>query len=228
MPFTEYIEPTGAIAVSIGHYSKIDDWSYYNDINASTGGSTAHEDLGVSFFFDTYNLEPGHEKAIGGLKFGIKGLSSDSNITSLPYEFGTITKIEDLGGVNIQCSDETYDKIKIPLVTATAEGLGFPHGHLDISGEDEATEAIDLVSSAIKKASSYRTNFGERQNRLEHAYNINKNSSENTQYAESQIRDTDMALEMTRLSKENILEQAGQTMLAQANNSNQDILRLLL
>ena len=65
------------------------------------------------------------------------------------------------------------------------------------------------------------------QNRLEHAVNINKNISENTQAAESQIRDTDMAKEMVELSKQNILEQMGTSMITQANQSRQGVLSLL-
>ena len=72
-----------------------------------------------------------------------------------------------------------------------------------------------------------RAELGAWQNRLEHAYNINKNTAENTQYAESQIWDTDMAKEMVEYSNQNILEQAGMSMLSQANQQRQGILSLL-
>lgn len=86
---------------------------------------------------------------------------------------------------------------------------------------------LQLVDDAIAKVSRARSQFGAEQNRLEHAYNINANTSENSQSAESRIRDTDMAEEMVNNTKHNILEQAGQSMLAQANQSTQGVLALL-
>lgn len=86
---------------------------------------------------------------------------------------------------------------------------------------------LQLVDDAIAKVSRARSQFGAEQNRLEHAYNINANTSENSQSAESRIRDTDMAEEMVNNTKHNILEQAGQSMLAQANQSRQGVLALL-
>ena len=84
-----------------------------------------------------------------------------------------------------------------------------------------------MLSDAISRASSYRSEFGAVQNRLEHAQKIDDNTAENTQAAESQIRDTSMADEMVRYSNTNILIQAGQAMLAQANQSKQGILNLV-
>ena len=86
---------------------------------------------------------------------------------------------------------------------------------------------VALIRDALKIVSSERARLGAIQNRLEHAFNSNGNKHENTQAAESLIRDTDMAREMVTQSKENILQQAGQTMLAQANQNRQGILQLL-
>ncbi len=93
--------------------------------------------------------------------------------------------------------------------------------------EMQATGAIDMVGAALSKLSSVRSLFGAEQNRLEHAYAINLNSHENTQSAESSIRDTDMAKEMIRFSNANILEQSGNSMLVQANQANNIVLSLL-
>ena len=90
-----------------------------------------------------------------------------------------------------------------------------------------ATYAIDAISDAISKVSSQRSALGAVQNRLEHTIDNLDNISENTSSAESRIRDTDMAKEMVNYSKNNILAQAGQSMLAQANQSNQGVLSLL-
>lgn len=90
-----------------------------------------------------------------------------------------------------------------------------------------AQSAITVVQNSIEKLSKLRSKLGAVQNRLEHTVANLDNISENTQSAESRIRDTDMAEEMVQYSKNNILQQAGQSMLAQANQANQGVLSLL-
>lgn len=103
---------------------------------------------------------------------------------------------------------------------------------LDLNDKDVLTinnsnKLIESLKDAVQVVSEQRSLFGAYQNRLEHAYNNNKNVEENTQAAESQIRDTDMAQMMVQYSNHNILLQAGQAMMAQANQSNQGVLTLL-
>lgn len=98
---------------------------------------------------------------------------------------------------------------------------------LNISTATNAQSAITTVQSSIEKLSTLRSKLGAVQNRLEHTVANLDNISENTQSAESRIRDTDMAEEMVQYSKNNILQQAGQSMLAQANQANQGVLSLL-
>lgn len=100
-------------------------------------------------------------------------------------------------------------------------------GALQISTATNAQSAITTVQSSIEKLSTLRSKLGAVQNRLEHTVANLDNISENTQSAESRIRDTDMAEEMVQYSKNNILQQAGQSMLAQANQANQGVLSLL-
>ncbi len=88
-------------------------------------------------------------------------------------------------------------------------------------------QRIDRIAEAVAKVSSQRSALGAVQNRLEHTINNLDNVVENTTAAESRIRDTDMAEEMVNYSKNNILAQAGQSMLAQANQSTQGVLSLL-
>jgi flagellin len=90
-----------------------------------------------------------------------------------------------------------------------------------------ATYAIDAIADAVQKVSDQRSALGAIQNRLEHTIANVDNVVENTTAAESRIRDTDMAEEMVQYSKNNILAQAGQSMLAQANQSTQGVLSLL-
>ena len=98
---------------------------------------------------------------------------------------------------------------------------------VQVKDVDGCNDAIDRIKSAMNEVSLQRADFGAYQNRLEKAYNVNKNTQENTQYSESVIRDTDMAKTMVEYSNHNILLQAGQSILAQANNYNQGVLQLL-
>lgn len=97
----------------------------------------------------------------------------------------------------------------------------------NVNNYQQAQGTIEMVQNAINNVSSQRSALGALQNRLEHTIANLDNVSENTQAAESRIRDTDMASEMVTYSKNNILAQAGQSMLAQANQSNQGVLSLL-
>ncbi|MEL7596951.1 MAG: flagellin, partial [Clostridiaceae bacterium] len=98
---------------------------------------------------------------------------------------------------------------------------------LDVSDHTNATAAVEVISQAIERVSSERSKLGAFQNRLEHTIANLGTSSENLTAAESRIRDVDMAKEMMSFSKNNILSQAAQAMLAQANQQPQGVLQLL-
>ena len=117
------------------------------------------------------------------------------------------------------------NKITVNIDSMNSAGLGVKGIKADT--EQDATYAIDAIADAISTVSSQRSSLGAVQNRLEHTINNLDNVVENTTTAESRIRDTDMAEEMVNYSKNNILAQAGQSMLAQANQSNQGVLSLL-
>ncbi len=114
-------------------------------------------------------------------------------------------------------------KVGIDAVTSAALGID----HISVSNHATCQEAINTTDSAIKKVSSVRSKLGAAQNRLEHAIANIDNTSENTQNAESRIRDVNMAKAMVEFSKFNILQQAGQAVLTQANQNPQGILTLL-
>ena len=119
------------------------------------------------------------------------------------------------------------NQISIKLDAMSTEGLGLKD--VTVAGKDDtnARDAIETISAALKRVSEQRSALGAVQNRLEHTINNLDNVVENTTAAESRIRDTDMAKQMVEFSKNNILAQAGQSMLAQANQSNQGVLSLL-
>ena len=125
-------------------------------------------------------------------------------------------------------ADSTLDnKIGVNLEMMSARGLGINGLNVKDDSGTAATAAIDVIADAIQKVSTQRSALGAVQNRLEHTINNLDNVVENTTSAESSIRDTDMATEMVKYSNNNILAQAGQAMLAQANQSNQGVMSLL-
>jgi len=119
------------------------------------------------------------------------------------------------------------NKISVSMQSMSAESIGVKG--ISVTGDDStnADAAVDTIGEAIKKVSSQRSALGAVQNRFEHTIANLDNIVENTTAAESAIRDTDMAEEMVAYSKNSILTQAGQSMLAQANQSNQGVLSLL-
>lgn len=131
------------------------------------------------------------------------------------------------GNIWIQMAARSNQGMFLSMVDATAKGVGITDPALDVTNHDKASTSITRLDSAIDKVSSYRSHFGAQQNRLEHAKTVDENTSENTQYAESKMRDTDMASEMMNYSKYTILEQAGQAILAQANQIPSAMIQLL-
>ncbi len=127
--------------------------------------------------------------------------------------------------VGADATENNQITLDISAMDATVLGVK----DVKVSGRDDtnALSAIETVKAAIQRVSKQRSALGAVQNRLEHTINNLDNVVENTTSAESQIRDTDMATEMVNYSKNNILTQAGQAMLAQANQSNQGVLSLL-
>ncbi len=125
----------------------------------------------------------------------------------------------------IQSGAEAGDGMYIKIGAMNTNILGIDN--LSVLSADSASNAIEAIKNANAKVSSIRSSIGAQQNRLEHTYKNVTNVAENTQAAESRIRDTDMAKEMVELSKHNILEQVGTSMIAQANQSNQGVLNLL-
>lgn len=134
---------------------------------------------------------------------------------------------DDAGDVIFQVGANAGETITLTLSDNTVDGLGLG-GLEELDGTNEnATDNLTIVQSAINTVSENRSNLGAVQNRLEHTINNLGASSENLTAAESRIRDVDMAKEMMEFTKNNILTQASQAMLAQAQQSPQGVLQLL-
>ncbi len=145
-------------------------------------------------------------------------------ITTVNLKAGTSTQGN---GIELQIGANEGQTMSFTLDDMSADALGVGGSNVDLSTQDQLKKATTTIDAAIKKVSTARGKMGAVQNRLEHTINNLDTASENLQTAESRIRDTDMAEEMVNYSKNNILAQAGQSMLAQANQSNQGVLTLL-
>ena len=152
-----------------------------------------------------------------------EGDSNEVTSTSKTFTYNDSLNIS----LHVGADSSDNNKISMQIDSMNSDFLGIKG--LKVSGKTylQATGSIDTISDAISKVSKQRSSLGAVQNRLEHTINNLDNVSENTTSAESRIRDTDMAKEMVNYSKNNILAQAGQSMLAQANQSNQGVLSLL-
>ncbi len=159
------------------------------------------------------------QKEINQLTSEIDRIRSATQFNTMDLIDGSFTK------KNLQVGSLEGQGITISIRNMDASTIGVKN--LSMSSFAAAGSAMTKIQSAINQVSEQRSYLGALQNRLEHTISNLDNISENTQAAESRLRDTDMAEEMVEYSKNNILAQAGQSMLAQANQSNQGVLSLL-
>lgn len=171
----------------------------------------------------------------------VNALVSEIDRVSQSTQFNTLNLLDGTfsgAGKTLQvgAANETAQTIAIKISAMNSTGLGISSlkdaalsktNTSSLATQGGAKSAISLITQAIAKVSAQRSSLGAVQNRLEHTINNLDNIVENTSAAESAIRDTDMAASMVEFSKNNILSQAGQSMLAQANQSNQGVLSLL-
>ena len=149
-----------------------------------------------------------------GTAYSLSGISTDV-AADLQKTDGTEKKVaEALGYTDATAAKKDFDAAKDEQKVTEVKG-------------DKISSMIDKVDTMIKNVTTERSKLGAVQNRLEYTVKVDDNTAENMQSAESRIRDTDMADEMTRFSKESILQQAATSMLAQANQANQGVLSLL-
>ncbi len=170
----------------------------------------------------------------------ISSYETDKNLLGVSclgpgHTMETVLKIETFADLNsavdlslhVGADSSSDNKINMNIAMMSARGLGV--NGLKVSGDDSdnADSAINTIADALQKVSNQRASLGAIQNRLEHTISNLDNIVENTQSAESAIRDTDMATQMVTYSNNQILAQAGQAMLAQSNQANQGVLSLL-
>ncbi|MBR4574960.1 MAG: flagellin [Lachnospiraceae bacterium] len=169
------------------------------------------------------------EKEVSALSAEITRVAQSTQFNTLNLLNGSFAgtgKTLQVGTANVDAQRIT---IKISAMNATVLGVkaGDATDGISVSTEENAKKAISKITMAIARVSAQRSDLGAVQNRLEHTIANLDNVVENTTAAESQIRDTDMAKTMVEYTKNNILAQAGTSMLAQANQSTQNVLSLL-
>ena len=153
-------------------------------------------------------------------------LTSEIDRIQSTTQFNTMNLLDgSFTGKNLQIGSLSGQAITVSISNMNAQSIGVDG--LSLSSFSSAGSAMNKIQSAINLVSTQRSTLGALQNRLEHTINNLDTTSENTQAAESRIRDVDMASEMVEYSKNNILSQAGQSMLAQANQATQGVLSLL-
>lgn len=162
------------------------------------------------------------------IKAELKALTSEVTRIANQTEFNTMKLLNgSFASKNLQVGANEGQNIAFSIATMTASALALNSVASAVGTYGSATSQISIVQSALNKVSNQRSALGALQNRLEHTIANADNTAENLQSAESRIRDVDMADEMVKYSKDNILQQAAQSMLAQANQSPQGVLSLL-
>ncbi len=209
---------TGAVttAASTAYYDKDGNKISANDLD--------------NYFTTAYTGKASVTGTINAIADAPKVYDAVGNATTLNKD--EVTSIRDKTGaltvaLHVGADATSNNQINLNLDAMTAKGLGVHGLQMDGTDSSKALDAIEKIKAAITKVSAQRSELGAVQNRLEHTINNLDNVVENTTSAESAIRDTDMASEMVKYSNQNILAQAGQSMLAQANQSNQGVLSLL-
>ncbi len=186
-----------------------------NTITADNGTTTETVDLGAATGVNST------------ANFGKLGLSIDLSGAALVDLNGLVVKTTAQADVNFQIGANENQKLGVQIADMSATGLTVKQSDLLVDTYANAQTTLTKVETAIKSVSAERSKLGAWQNRLEHTIANLGTSSENLTAAESRIRDVDMAKEMMNFSKNNILSQAAQAMLAQANQQPQGVLQLL-
>lgn len=194
-----------------------------DDVNTAVTVGTAGE-----MIFTASNL--GFTGAINGLTITVKDSNGDTRAaaTNALSSFSETTEAANVrtdGSATFQIGANTGQNIQLSIENMGTSALGVKD--LKVATQSQANVAIEAIDTAIQKVSAERSKLGSTQNRLDHTINNLNTSSENLTAAESRIRDVDMAKEMMTQTKNSILAQAAQAMLAQANQQPQGVLQLL-
>lgn len=231
LPFSESIRwDTGADGpdtVSIGYYYANREWNYYDSLptNNEIGGNAIRRDLGIGLMWSDETLGANASKTFS-LKYGIAAVDADPNLNNVPVNKTQQSTVHtDELNLWIQSGANSWDGMYVTVGAMNTGVLGLRD--LSVATARNADDANARVDKATEQIAAQRAGLGAYQNRLEYSYKSTDITAENTQAAESRIRDIDMADGMVENAKSSILLQASQSMLAQANGITQGVLQLL-
>ena len=173
----------------------------------------------------TYSQKSEGQIARSNIQAEIDELQKEITRIAENTKYNGLEPLANSTSIQLQVGPTSKETVSISGQRMTASALSV--NSLNMKSVSGANSAITKIKSAINKVSSYRAKLGAKQNRLEHTINNLKVTNENVTAAESRIRDTDMAKEIAEYSKNNVLQQAAQSMLAQANQTPQGVLSLL-
>ena len=229
---------TGKTAIKIDNVNGVTAGEY--DIKLAAGKEYTAEDIedilkkaGFDFDVKLEGATPDEPNTIfapgSGTKFTGITMANGAGLGSANAMWGQAgyEGVSSGAGITLQIGANEGQTMNFTIEDMSARSLGVDGNKVDLSTQEGAQKATTTIDGAIKKVSQARGRMGAIQNRLEHTIANLDTAAENTQNAESRIRDTDMASQMVEYSKNNILAQAGQSMLAQANQSTQGVLSLL-
>ena len=229
LPFSQNLSAGNADQVIIGLYGdslytkdNLEGDNFDNRMNKSI----VHSDKVVTLIYEDVANPSGHNGDVS-FDYGIKPATSDPNLGAVPItpKKSDVAIHENDWDVWIQAGPSADNGFKLHFQEMNSTVLGIKG--IDLRTANGAKSAIKTISMATDQINDFRSRIGAQTNRIEHTIKNEGNISENTQAAESRIRDTDMAKEMVNLAKENILMQANEAMMAQANQSTQGVLSLL-
>lgn len=194
-------------------------------ITDNANGTLTLDDGALNGNTQTVSLADGNAGTLNFDKLGVK-VTVDSSWTAAGLDGQAVTTTADAAkSIQIGSEKDTNQELNITIKDMSATGLSI--NGLSVADADSAKTAMETIQTAIDTVSLERSQMGANQNRLEHTINNLATTSQNLTAAESRIRDVDMAKEMMDFTKNNILNQASQAMLAQANQSSSAVLQLL-
>ena len=229
---------SGKFTIDQGELAKLGEGNFEFKITVDSPGANANVTIdlidksqfngGKEYVMDSITLDNVDTTQAGSESFKIGGIDIEINPNNL--ESGATVKFINTAektsdGVSLQVGANKDQMIGVSMENMRSRELGL--GGIGVGTAADSQEAIERLDVAIERVSAQRADLGAAQNRLEHTIASTDNTAENLQAAESRIRDVDMAKEMMNLTKLNVLQQASQSMLAQANQAPQQVLSIL-
>ena len=228
LPFSENIRWTDANkpdTISIGRWGNdTGEWEYYDNLNRYLGGNTTNQDTAFSFIWNRTVSSGGTTNM--SFQYGIIAAESDENVKDVDKHYVTTQVVhQEYQDLWIQSGANVGQGLNIHIDQMNTTVLGL--SGLKMTSHRTAGDAIGKCDGAIRVVSEVRGHLGAKYNALAYAKANDDQAGENLQVSESKLRDADMADEIVRLSKANILEQAGVSVLTQANRGQDKVLQLL-